>query len=598
MILTIPVHVGRIIGKYRLERRLGSGAMGDVYLGVHVELGSLVAVKLLNQAAIAEPNGVPRFLNEAKAAAEIDHEQIARVIDQDTLSDGTPYIVMEFVEGVTLRELIDERGALGLRLTVELLLDVLSALSVAHARGIVHRDLKPENIRVTKSGRAKVLDFGIAKRLNEAPTPLTQQGMLVGTPFYMSPEQIEGGKLDGRSDLYSLGVILFECVTGKRPFEGSTVVALLNRHLHEAPVAPTMIRPEVTPQLESVVLRALEKSPVLRFATADEFADALRKAFEGLPADGPVVKRLREPQELATPSLDRAAGTTDDAFDQTVRSPMTRRFRNPLPFIAIGVVFVGGVIGVLAGRRPPPEPPPVAVLVPPPLPVAPVVVVDAGAVASVAPVVEVDAGVRKKRVSPLPAPLPPASSGPTALARGEREAVVAPVLAAKGVTLIETATDRRELPIDFDPRAFDAVAYIARAQALARANFPDAVLTTFNVSGLFTGDLVDLTLSRDFEADYYFRSPAKSVADPRLRDEDQDIPCLHYVVVSAKKIESYTAESFRGCKEKPLPRIACSIGAAVKQAPNPAKAMNVSWLHDGWYLDFGSDDGSMSVGCP
>ena len=164
--------------------------------------------------------------------------------------------------------------------------------------------------------------------------------------------------------------------------------------------------------------------------------------------------------------------------------------------------------------------------------------------------------------------------------------------------MIETATDRRELPIDFDPRAFDAVAYLAKAQALARAKFPDAVLTTFDVSGLFTGDLVDLTLSREFHADYYFRSPAKSDSDPRLRDEDQDIPCLHYVVVSAKKIESYTAESFRGCKEKPLPRIACSIGAAVKQAKNPAKAMNVSWLHDGWYLDFGDDDGSMTVECP
>jgi hypothetical protein len=107
-----------------------------------------------------------------------------------------------------------------------------------------------------------------------------------------------------------------------------------------------------------------------------------------------------------------------------------------------------------------------------------------------------------------------------------------------------------------------------------------------------------MTLSREFHADYYFRSPAKSVADPRLRDEDQDIPCLHYVVVSAKKIESYTAESFRSCKEKPLPRITCSIGTAVKQAPPHSKAMNISWLHDGWFLDFGVDDSSMSVECP
>lgn len=556
--------------------------MGDVFLGVHVELGSFVAVKILNAAACAEPNGIARFLNEARAVAAIDHEQIARVIDQDTLPDGTPYIVMEFVEGVTLRELIDERGALGLRLTVELMLDVLSALSVAHAKGIVHRDLKPENIRVTPSGRAKILDFGIAKRLQEAPTPLTQQGMLIGTPFYMSPEQIDGLTLDGRSDLYALGVILFECVTGKRPFEGSTVVALLHRHLHEAPVAPTMIRAEVTPALEAVILRAMEKPPVLRFGSAEEFAAALRKSFDGLPVDGPVVRRIREPQVIATPSLE-VQGTTEDALGQTVRTPVTRRFRRPVPLIGLVVLVIGG--GFMAwSERPLDSARGERVLAPAPAPAPP------PAPALKPPTVHPE---QSRGTPPAPKPAPAVVAAvtppkPLDSARGERT----------GVTLIETGADRKDLPIDFDPRAFDAVAYIARAQALARAQMPDAVLTNFNVSGLFTGDLVDLTPSREFHADYYFRSPAKSVVDPRLRDEDQDIPCLHYVVVSAKKIESYTAESFRSCTEKPLPRIACSVGAAVKQAPESSKAMNVSWLHDGWYLDFGASAGSMSVDCP
>ena len=165
------------------------------------------------------------------------------------------------------------------------------------------------------------------------------------------------------------------------------------------------------------------------------------------------------------------------------------------------------------------------------------------------------------------------------------------------MTLIESATDRQTLPIDFDPRAFDPLGYLPRAQALARAKMPDAVLTNFNVSGLFSGELVDLTASREFEAEYYFRSPEKSVADPRLRDEDQDIPCLYYVIVSAKKIETHTAESFRSCKEKPLPRIQCPISAALRQA-DTSKAMNVSWLADGWYLDFGGSKGSTSVACP
>ncbi|MDP3153909.1 MAG: serine/threonine-protein kinase [Archangium sp.] len=579
------MHLGQVIGKFRLDRRLGHGAMGDVYLGVHVELGSFVAIKILNAAACAEPNGIARFLNEAKAVAEIDHEQIARVIDQDRLPDGTPYIVMEFVEGVTLRELLDERGALGLRLTVELLLDVLSALQVAHARGIVHRDLKPENIRVTPSGRAKILDFGIAKRVQESPTPLTQQGMLIGTPFYMSPEQIDGQALDGRSDLYAVGVILFECVTGKRPFEGSTVMALLNRHLHEAPVSPRMIRAEITLALESVILRALEKPPVLRFGTADEFAAALRKLFDELPVDGPVVRRIRQPHDIATPSVKMEQGTTEDAFEQTVRSPRTRQWQRPMPFLVLAflVIAVGWFVRPFLSSE-----------------VEAVRVVDAGFRAELvsAPVLPsaaeepppVDAGSAPSN----PPQRPKKKDRSTGLAV---TGVAPPSPSVSGVTMIETGSDRKSLPIDFDPRAFDAIAYITRAAALARANMPDAVLTNFNVSGLFTGDLVDLTLSREFHADYYFRSPARSVVDPRLREEDQDIPCLHYVVVTAKKIESYTAESFRSCKEKPLPRIKCSIGAAVRQAPNPGKAMNVAWLHDGWFLDFG-EEGSASVECP
>ena len=246
---------------------------------------------------------------------------------------------------MTLRELLDDRGPLGLRLTVELMLDVLSALEAAHARGIVHRDLKPENIRVTKSGRAKILDFGIAKLLNQSPTPMTQQGMLVGTPYYMSPEQIGGLDLDGRSDLYAVGVILFECVTGKRPFEGSTVVALLHRHLNEAPASPRGLRAEVTPALETAILKALEKRPVFRFDSAEKLAAALRAVLAELPADGPVVHRVRDPHEVATPSLSAPRGTTEDALKQTVRSTRTRRSPAPLLFVfmlgAVGAVGVG-----------------------------------------------------------------------------------------------------------------------------------------------------------------------------------------------------------------------------------------------------------------
>ena len=567
--------------------------MGDVFLGVHVELGSFVAVKVLNAAASAEPHGVARFLAEAKAVAAIDHDQIARVIDQDRLPDGTPYIVMEFVEGVTLRELLEERGPLGLRLTVELMLDVLSALTVAHARGIVHRDLKPENLRVTKSGRAKILDFGIAKRLHDAPTPLTQQGMLVGTPYYMSPEQIAGGAIDGRSDLYAVGVILFECVTGQRPFEGSTVVALLNRHLTEAPSSPRAVRPEVTLALESVILRALEKQPVLRFGSADELATALRRTFDELPEDGPIIRRIREPQELATPSMSMPQGTTEDALGNTVRTPVTRRFRRPLP-IAVLLLCVLGIIALplLAkrGEGPPANP---ATSTPPPVPVATstATLVPLPETALPAPVLPKPVTRRLKAAAPLPAE------------KVIEDAGAAPeVTAPKGVQLIKTSSDATSLPIEFDPRSFDALAFLNRAQALARERMPDAVLITFDVMGLFDGDRVDLTASKQFEANYWFRSPAKSLANPRLRDEDQDIPCLLYVVVNAKKIELHAVTSSNSCKEKQLPRIACSISAVTRQAKTlgfeTTMPMKFTWLSDGWYVDLGADRRSETVACP
>ena len=178
-----------------------------------------------------------------------------------------------------------------------------------------------------------------------------------------------------------------------------------------------------------------------------------------------------------------------------------------------------------------------------------------------------------------------------------------PAPVAKGVTLIETSSDRTKQPVDFDAHAFDPLGFLPRAQALARARMPDAVLTSFSVSGLFAGDQVDLTLSKQFSADYYFRSPAKSVADPRLRDDDQDIPCLTYVVVTAKTIETFTAESFNGCHEKPLPKMKCSLSDAFRKAKadgfaDQGKSMKISWLSDGWFFNFEGPNGSMSVACP
>ena len=270
--------VGETVGRYRVERLLGSGGMGEVYLGVHLAIGNKVAIKILSPGAARAPGAAERFLNEARAAAVVDHENIARVIDYDTLPDGTAYLTMEYVDGQTLREMLTVQGALPLQRAASIALDVLGALGAVHSRGFVHRDLKPENVRLTPAGKAKVLDFGIAKALGAGPTPITREQGAPGTPLYMAPEQIASRAVDGRADLYSLGVILYECATGRPPFEGRSVAELLRQHLDAAPPWPHHLRPEMPSAFETVILRALEKDPVRRFASAEDMAADLKAA--------------------------------------------------------------------------------------------------------------------------------------------------------------------------------------------------------------------------------------------------------------------------------------------------------------------------------
>ncbi len=288
--------LGGVVGKFRLEKKLGSGAMGDVYLGVHTTLGNHVAIKILNAAASAEVAGVERFLNEAHAVAKLGHENIVAVIDQDRLPDGTPFIVMEYVEGENVRDLLS-RGPMSFARAARIATDVLAALAVAHANGVIHRDLKPENVRVTPNGRAKVLDFGVAKVLNKPSTQVTVQGAIVGTPHYMAPEQVASAPVDGRADVYAVGVMLFECATGHRPFDGESLVELLQQQMHAPPPAPRSLRPEVPEPLERVILKALEKEPARRFSSAADMSAALAAVMPQLLP------------ELATPPAPMAASS-------------------------------------------------------------------------------------------------------------------------------------------------------------------------------------------------------------------------------------------------------------------------------------------------
>ena len=279
------VIVGTQVGAYRIAKLLGVGGMGRVYKGVHPSIGSRVAVKVLSRECADRPDLVERFFSEARAVNLIRHESIVNVLDLAQLPDGRPYIIMEYLDGAPLADIVGKRGPLPLGGMARLMAEVLDALAAAHQKGIVHRDLKPDNIYVTPAGRPKVLDFGIAKLRPELGGSATQTGSLLGTPHYMSPEQALGKPVDLRTDIYAMGVILFECATGRRPFVADSLFDLLRRHVDEPPPPPRSLRPDMPPAFEQVIMYALAKDPAHRFQSCTDLANALMHATNGLPQD-------------------------------------------------------------------------------------------------------------------------------------------------------------------------------------------------------------------------------------------------------------------------------------------------------------------------
>jgi serine/threonine protein kinase len=282
------VLLGTTIGVYRVARLLGIGGMGRVYKGVHPTIGSRVAIKVLSRECSDRRDLVDRFFAEAKAVNLIRHEGIVNVLDLAMLPDGRPYIIMEYLDGAPLASIIDHgvrhQAPLPLGGIARLAAEVLDALGAAHAKGIIHRDLKPDNIFVAPSGRPKVLDFGIAK-LSDVNNASTRTGSLLGTPHYMSPEQAAGRAVDHRADIYAIGVILFECTTGRKPFLAEALFDLLRMHVEVPPPSPRQLRPDMPPDLEQVILTALAKPPDQRFSTANAMSVALQHATAQLPPD-------------------------------------------------------------------------------------------------------------------------------------------------------------------------------------------------------------------------------------------------------------------------------------------------------------------------
>jgi serine/threonine protein kinase len=281
----VPSHVGlRIDNKYLLEAELGSGGMGTVYRAARLLIGDSVAIKILHPGHVDGRNSVERFRREAQAAARLKHPNVVPIYDFGVSSEGLVYLVMELVEGKTLRDMLREDGSLDAKKAAEITTQVCSALEAAHQKNIIHRDIKPDNIVVDATGdglRVKVLDFGIAWMRDVAAASLTETGNVVGTPHYMSPEQCLGEEPDPRSDIYSMGVVLFEMLAGVVPFNSRASTAVVIQHVNERPPSLRAIKSSVPPAVESVVTHALAKRREQRPQSAALLAAELAAAIGG-----------------------------------------------------------------------------------------------------------------------------------------------------------------------------------------------------------------------------------------------------------------------------------------------------------------------------
>ena len=325
-------------GRYELGEPIGTGGMAEVFRGTDVRLGRDVAVKVLRSDLARDPSFQARFRREAQAAASLNAPGIVSVFDTGEDEGGVPFIVMEFVDGRTLRDVLQEEGRLLPTRALEVTAEVCAALEAAHAAGIVHRDIKPGNVMLTRGGEVKVMDFGIARAAADASSAMTQTAAVIGTAAYLSPEQARGEHVDARSDLYSTGCLLYELITGAPPFTGDNPVAVAYQHVREDPEPPSAYDPELPASVDAVVLKAMAKNPANRYQSAAEMREDLLRA-----RDGEAV--------LATPVLEPAVILAPAAATTALRADRDRSAKRSLVYGLFGLVLLGIVIAVALAVR-------------------------------------------------------------------------------------------------------------------------------------------------------------------------------------------------------------------------------------------------------
>ncbi len=531
--------IGQVLGNYRIARLIGAGGMGRVYLGVQPQIGSRVAIKVLSEECAKDRGLVERFFTEARAVNVIRHESIVNVLDINQLPDGRPYIVMELLEGESLADMI-RRGPIPLPTLQGYVAQVLHGLAAAHDKGIIHRDLKPDNVFITPSGRAKILDFGIAKLVPElgAVAEGTRTGALIGTPFYMAPEQALARPVDARSDLYSVGIILYEAVTGRRPFTGSTLYELLKQHVELDPPPPSSLRYDLAPGLEAVIRKAMAKSPSHRFQNAQEFAHALETSGQGLSLDMPPAASYGAPSYASAPAHTPAAppwsanvpsqgyvpsplpgtppnlnapppGYAQPHSHVPAMAPAPQAARSNLPLLAAagcgGLLLLGLVLGGVA-----------------------VFMAKQGAASA------------------------------AATTRSDTESTIAADQPTAQPTITSGAVKATSTELNFNAKSFDVTAFQSEAETIAHRHLPDAVMVAVDLMGVDSKGIINFEVQSSSQALYRFRSPARSKPPADFpKNAAFESNCMVYVMVQKTGVNSFVLDKW-ACDMPLTGKPACS----------------------------------------